>query len=112
MVSGINGSDAMQQMQQMHHMRQGQGNGEGQGMGKGHGMGQLMQSLPQDERENLQNTLKSMDETQRKDVVSQLKELDVANLSQDELTSQIQNILNPNQSANSMASDYNFLTYA
>ena len=109
MVSGINGSDAMQQM---HHMRRGQGNGEGHGMGKGQGMGQLMQALPQDERENLQNTLQSMDETQRKDTVSQLKELDVANLSQDELTSQIQNILNPNQSANSMTSDYNFFAYA
>jgi len=109
MVSGINGSDAMQQMYQM---RRGQGNGGGHGMGKGQGMGQLMQSLPQDFREDLRNTLQSMDETQRKDVVSQLKELDVANLSQDELTNQIQNILNPNQSANSMASDYNFLIYA
>jgi len=109
MVSGVNGNGAMQQMQQMHHMGQAQGNGGGQGMGKGHGMGQLMQALPQDFRENLQNTLKSMDETQRKDIVSQLKELDVANLSQDELIAQIQNILNPAQST---SSNYNFLTYA
>jgi len=104
MISGINGSDAMQQMYQM---RRGQGNGEGHGMGKGQGMGQLMQSLPQDERENLQNTLQSMDETQRKDTVSQLKKLDAANLSQDELTSKIQNILNP-----SSTSAYNFSIYA
>ena len=109
MVSGVNGNGAMQQM---HHMKQGQGSGGGQGMGKGQGMGQLMQALPQDFREDLQNTLKSMDETQKKDIVSQLKELDVANLSQDELINQIQNILNPNQVANSMASDYNFFAYA
>ena len=109
MVSGISGNSAMQQTQQMHHMRQGQGSGGGQGMGKGQGMGQLMQALPQDFREDLQNTLKSMDETQRKDIVSQLKELDVANLSQDELINQIQNILNPTQST---SSNYNFFTYA
>jgi len=106
MVNGVNGNGAMQQM---HHMRQAQGNGGGQGMGKGQGMGQLMQALPQDFREDLQNTLQSMDKTQRKDIVSQLKKLDVANLSQDELINQIQNILNPAQST---SSDYNFLTYA
>ena len=95
MVNGVNGSGAMQQMQQLHQMRQGQG------------LGQLMQSLPQDFRSNLQQTLESLDETQRKDIVSQLKELDVANLSQDELMNQIQNILNP-----SSTSAYDFSTYA
>ena len=110
MVSGINSNASMQQMQQMNQMRRGQG----QGMHKGQGMGQLMQALPQDERQNLQQTLQSMDETQRKDVVSKLKELDVNNLSQDELMKQIQDILNPNSSVSQSASSLanNFLIYA
>jgi len=94
MVNGIN-QNSMQQMQYMNQIQ----NRRGQGMGKGHGMGQLMQALPQDFREQLRNTLQSMDETQRKDIVSQLKELDVANMSQDELIAQIQNILNPTSTA-------------
>jgi len=111
MVSSINNNGAMQQM---HQMRQGQGAGAGQGMHKGQGMGQLMQSLPQEDRQNLQQNLQSMDETQRKDVVSQLKELDVANMSQDDLTKQIQDIINPNSSASQTATSLisSFSTYA
>ncbi len=102
MVSGINSNASMQQMQQMNQMHRGQG------------MGQFMQILPQDEKENLQQTLKSMDETQRKDVVSKLKELDVNNLSQDELMKQIQDILNPNSSTSQSASSlaHSFSIYA
>ena len=111
MVGGINNNGAMHQM---HQMRQGQGAGAGQGMHKGQGMGQLMQSLPQEDRQNLQQTLQSMDETQRKDVVSQLKELDVANMSQDELTKQIQDIINPNSSTSQTTSSLtgSFSVYA
>ena len=68
-----------------------------------------MQSLPQDFRSELQQTLESMDETQRKDVVSKLKELDISNLSQNDLMNQIQDILNPAATA---ATDSTFSTYA
>ena len=104
MVSGINSNNSMQQMHR----------GQGQGMHKSQGMGQLMQALPQDERQNLQQTLQSMDDTQRKDVVSKLKELDVNNLSQDELMKQIQDILNPNSSTSQTASSFanSFSVYA
>ena len=110
MISNINGSSAMQQMQQL---RNGQGphNGQGQGMHKG--LGQMMQALPQDARESLSNTLQSMDETQRKDVVSQLKELDVANLSQQDLMNQVNNILNPQTTATTASTtDATFSVYA
>jgi len=54
-----------------------------------------------------------MDESQRTDVVSKLKELDVANLSQDQLTSQIQDILNPQTQPDVVSStDSTFSTYA
>jgi len=114
MVSNVNGSSAMQQMQQMQQLRNGQGpHGQGGGNGMGKGMGQLMQSLSTDDQQSLQDSLKSMDESQRKDVVSQLKELDVANLSQDQLTSQIQDILNPQtQSDVVSATGSTFSTYA
>ncbi len=107
MISSINGGSAMQQMQQLRNGQGPHGNGQGQGMHKG--LGQMMQALPQDFRENLSNTLQSMDESQRKDVVSQLKELDVSNLSQEELMNQINNILNPQKTA---ATDANFSIYA
>ena len=100
MVNGVNNNMAMMGM---HQVNQGMGNGQGP---KGQGLGKLMQSLPDDFRTDLQQTLKSMDETKRKDIVSQLKELDVNNLSQDELINQIQNILNPS------ASTYSFSVYA
>ena len=107
MISSINGGSAMQQMQQLRNGQGPHGNGQGKGMHKG--LGQIMKALPQDFRENLSNTLQSMDESQRKDVVSQLKELDVSNLSQEELMNQINNILNPQKTA---ATDANFSIYA
>ena len=107
MISSINGSSAMQQMQQLRDGQGPHGNGQGQGMHKG--LGQMMQALPQDSRENLSNTLQSMDETQRKDVVSKLKELDVANLSQEDLMNQVNKILNPQTVA---MTDANFSIYA
>ena len=107
MISNINGSNAMQQMQQLRNGQGPHGHGQGQGMHKG--LGQIMQSLPQDSRENLSNTLQSMDESQRKDVVSKLKELDVANLSQEDLMNQVNKILNPKKVA---TTDSNFSIYA
>ncbi len=103
MINSINNS--MQNMQ-TQAMGQAQGMHNGQGMGKGKGLGQIMRALPQDMREQVRNTLQSLDETQRKDMVSQLKQLDVANLSQDQLLQEVQNILNPTTSA------YNFSVYA
>ncbi len=101
MINSINNS-----MQNMQTQAMGQGMHNGQGMRKG--LGQIMRALPQDFRSNLQQTLESLDETQRKDVVSQLKQLDVANMNQNELMKQVQNILNPTTSN----SAYNFSIYA
>ena len=69
-------------------------------------LNRLMKALPGNFKKELQHTLKSMDEHQRKNVISQLKQLDVNNLSQNQLLKEVQNILNPTTSA------YNFSVYA
>lgn len=86
--------NSTQQSQYMHQMRMHNGQGQGQGP-KGNGMGQIMQSLPQDQRKEVSDLLQSMPEDERKDAVSQIKNLDTENLSQDELYQSLMDILNP-----------------
>jgi hypothetical protein len=91
----VNSTSQMQQMQQMHQMRM--RNGQGQGA-HGKGMGQIMQSLSQDQREEVSDLLQNLPQDDKKDIVSQIKDLDTQNLSQDELYQSIMDILNPNTS--------------
>jgi len=88
-------------MNQMRHMYQTNQSGAAQGMQgqgggpKGKGMGQVMQALPQDQREEISQALQNIPQEDRKSVVDQIKQLDVNNLSSDELYNSIMDILNP-----------------
>ena len=85
--------NSTQQSQYMHQMRMQKG--QGQGGHRGNGMGQVMQSLPQDQRQEVSNLLQNMPEEDRKNAVNEIKNLDTQNLTQDELYQSIMDILNP-----------------
>ncbi|MRJ02060.1 MAG: hypothetical protein GXO19_04225 [Epsilonproteobacteria bacterium] len=80
----ISGIDATQQLHQYQHQR---------GQGGGMGMGKIMQSLPLEERQALQEELQSLSDDQRKEVVSQLRELDPTTMDQEELLKTINSVL-------------------
>ena len=90
-VNGVSG------MQYMH--AQGGGN---------KGMGAVMQSLSTDQRKEISSMLQSLPQEDRKNVVDQIKQLDVNNLSQDELYNSIMDILNPQTQALESENTINF----
>ena len=83
------------------------GNGNENGNGK---MKELMQSLPQEDRQALREQLQGMTQTEKKEMVDQLSQIDFANLSSDELTNAIEAFINPKPS--SSAEDVLLDTYA
>jgi len=72
------------------------------------GFNELMKKLPQDLKKALQKHLNSLNNNQKQDILSKLKELNNKHLSENELIKYIQNILNPAISN----SAYNFSIYA
>jgi hypothetical protein len=87
------------QMQQMHQMRM---QGQGQSGGHGKGMGKIMQSLTQDQREDISTQLQSLSQDDRKSMVDQIKALNTSDMSQDELYQSILEILNPQTQTNTI----------
>ncbi len=68
---------------------------QGQGQqGQGGMMKEIMQQIPQEDRSSLREKMQSMSETERKDMMSQVNELDTANMSIDELTASLLDIFN------------------
>ncbi len=88
-----------QHMNQMQNMNQVQQMHQGQGQGP-KGMGKIMKALSPDQRQEVSQTLQSMNETDRKNAVEQLKQLDVSNLSNDQLYQSVMDILNPTTQQN------------
>jgi len=74
---------------------------QGHGGGQGKGMGAIMQSLPQEDRQAIREQLQNMSETDRMSAIDQIKQLDTASMSSDDLASSILDILNPDDSNNS-----------
>lgn len=87
----IGSTGAMQQMQ----MRKMDGTGMGQGNGAGKEMREMMQQLPESDRKAIQEQLQAMSQTQRQDMVSQMSQIDTANMAVEDITSSILDILNP-----------------
>ncbi len=75
----------MTQTQTQMQMRKMDGSGGGQGGGNGGGgMKDIMQSLPSEDRVALQEQMSQLEGTEKKEMISQLKEVDGTNLSSDE----------------------------
>jgi len=90
----INAMGSMQQMQ----MRKMDGTGMGQGNGGGNQqMREIMQQLPQSDRDAIREQMQSLDLAQRPDMLSQISQLDRSSMSVEEITSSIMDIINPKQ---------------
>ncbi len=58
-------------------------------------MRNMMRQLPQADRQAIQEQMQALDQTQRKDALSQISQLDSTNMSSDDLTASILDILKP-----------------
>ncbi len=86
----INAMSSMQQMRKMDGTGGGQENG-----GAGKAMREMMQQLPEEQRASIQEQMQGLDPTQRKDMVSQIAQLDTSDMSVDDLTASILDLLSP-----------------
>ena len=110
-----------QQVQTQTQMRKMDGSGGGQGNGQGGGMKGAMQStmqaLPEDTQTAIKEQLQQLDPAAKKDMASQIASLDSSNMSVDELTASIMDMLNPqstqeNDILTAEAIGSTFVTYA
>lgn len=101
----IGSTGSMQQMQ----MRKMDGTGMGQGNGQGK-MSEVMQQLPKEDKTAIKEQMQSLDPAQRKDMVSQISQMDTSSMSIDEITTSILDLLNPK--AESTTSSSSFSVYA
>ena len=102
----IGSTGSMQQMQ----MRKMDGTGMGQGNGQGK-MSEIMQQLPQEDKTAIKEQMQSLDPAQRKDMVSQISQMDTSSMSVDEITASILDLLSPKEEE-STTSTSSFSVYA
>ncbi|WP_456383639.1 hypothetical protein [Persephonella sp.] len=61
--------------------------------GKKNGMGAIMQQLNPDQRQQVRDSLQSLSETDRANIVNQIKQIDYTSMSQEELYNSIMSII-------------------
>ncbi len=76
-------------------MGSGQMYGMGQAQGQNSAMKEIMQQIPQEDRQAIREQMQSMDQTQRKEFMSQISELDTASMDTQELSSTLLDLLSP-----------------
>ena len=83
------------QMQQQVHMRKMDGSGEGKGMGKM--VQETMQILPTQTQTDVRSSLQALDVVARKEAMTQISQLDTSNMSVDDLTTALMDIVKPQE---------------
>ncbi|HIP03285.1 MAG TPA: hypothetical protein EYG75_07185 [Campylobacterales bacterium] len=71
----------------------------------------MMQQLPQEQRASIQEQMQGLNPTQRKDMVSQIAQLDTSDMTVDDITASILDLLNPEE-ADETTSSASFSIYA
>ena len=84
----VNATGSMEQMQ----LRKMDGTGGGHGKGGG-GMKEIMQALPQEDQDTLKATMSEMSMEERMSMVSQMKEVDKASMSDEDYVQSLLEIL-------------------
>ncbi len=92
-------------------MGMGQMHGMGQGQGQNGAMKEIMQQLPQEDRQAIREQMQSMDQTQRKDFMSQISELDTTNMSTQELSDTLLSMLSPATTEENSTSEDSLLDF-
>jgi hypothetical protein len=67
--------------------------GMGQGKGAGGQMKEIMQQLPQEDRQALREQMQGMDQAQRKEMMGEISQLDTSNMSVEEISASILDLL-------------------
>jgi hypothetical protein len=99
-----------QQMQTQ--MRKMDGSGGGQGQGGGGGMKNIMQSLSPEDQTAMKDQMSSLSQTDRASMVSQLKEVDSTQMTSEEYTQSLLDVLNQDKTATDTSSAaYDFSVY-
>lgn len=106
MTIDINSVGSMQQMRSMDGTGMGQGNG-----GPGREMREMMQQLPEEQQASIREQMQSLNPAERKDMVSQIASLDTSDMTIDDLTASILDILTP-KNDKTPASSSSFSVYA
>ena len=104
----VSGTGSMEQMQ-MRRM-DGSGNCEGKGGGGGGGMKEMMQSLSAEDQAVMKEEMSTMTMDERMTMVSQMKEVDKASMSDDEYAQTLLDILNETET--NEAEEDGFSVYA
>ena len=103
----VNANGSMQQMQMQ--MRKMDGSGSGQGNG---GMKDIMQNLSSDDRATIKEELSAMTQEERSAMISQMKEVDSVNMSAEEFSQTLLDMLNQVSSNETTSTAFGFSTYA
>ncbi len=104
----VSSTASMQQTQ----MRKMDGTGSGQGGGMRKMMQETMQTLPQETKTDISSLMQTLDPTARKDAMSQIAQIETANMSVEDLTGAIMDILKPTQTSSTSTYPSSFSVYA
>ena len=103
----VNAAGSMQQMQ----MRKMDGTGGTQGNGMGKAMKETLSQLPEETQTEIKSFLETLDQTTKKEMATQITQLDASSMSTEDLGNSIKDILGMNSS--SVTNPYStFSTYA
>jgi len=106
----VSSSSSMQQTQ----MRKMDGSGGGQGQGMGKMMNDTISQLPEESQADVKSLMQGLDQQGKQDAMSQISQLDTSNMSVDEISTEVMDILEPKNTTKSTSTypDSSFTTYA
>ena len=80
------------------------------------GMGQMMKAtiagLPQETQTDIKSLMQTLDPTSKKDAMKQITEMDTSNMSVEDLTASIMELLNPSSNTKESSYPSSFSVYA
>ena len=97
---------------QQTQMRKMDGSGGGQGGGMSSMMKATMAGLPEQTQTDIKALMQTLDPTSKQDAMKQITEMDTSNMSVEDLTASIMELLNPSSSTKESSYPSSFSVYA
>ena len=101
--------NAMMQQAQMRKM-DGTGNAEQTSLAKM--MRETIQMLPEDTQSDIKNLMQTLDPQSKKEIMTQMAQLESSNMTVEDLTAEIMKLFNPTQEATKSSYPASFSAYA
>lgn len=99
-------------MTQQTQMRKMDGTGGGQGNGQGRMMRETIEMLPEDVQADVKSLMQTLDPTAKQDAMSQMAQIESANMTVEDLTAAIMEIFNPQAEEEKSSYPGSFSAYA